>query len=89
MDSMAIGAFLSWLEAEKKLTVINFNTVMVISLLLLLPAWLFTGGKGYDWVQIIKSPIISVFYMGVIGAIISKTSWLNSVFTSNSIAVYR
>jgi peptidoglycan/LPS O-acetylase OafA/YrhL len=71
MDALAIGALLAWLEREDKLRLIKFNYVIGCCLVLLLPTWLFTGGKGLNWVQVIKFPIMSFFYMGIIGKLIT------------------
>jgi peptidoglycan/LPS O-acetylase OafA/YrhL len=79
MDGLALGGFLAWYEINQNAFKLKFNTLILVSLLLMLPAWALTGGKGYYWVQIIKFPIISVFYVGVIAKIILGKSWLNNV----------
>jgi peptidoglycan/LPS O-acetylase OafA/YrhL len=82
MDALAIGAIIAWFESRNLLSNINFNIVIIICLLLMVPAWVYTGGKGYSWIQVFKFPIISFFYMGVIGKIVSQKSWLNRFFSS-------
>ncbi|WP_426671929.1 acyltransferase family protein [Mucilaginibacter sp. McL0603] len=86
MDALAIGGFLAWYEARKPVIKLNFNLIIIVSLLLMIPTWLVTGGKGYDWVQIIKLPIISIFYMAIIGKLITAKSFLNSIFGSRSLS---
>jgi peptidoglycan/LPS O-acetylase OafA/YrhL len=85
MDGLAIGAFLAWLESAGKLQAVKFNLLIIGSLVLLICTWVFVGGKAYDWVQEIKFPIIAVFYMAVIGKLISAKGWLNKVFSSNGL----
>jgi len=80
IDALALGALLAWLEAENMLSKIKFNWVIIISLLLLLPSWLYVGGKGFDIVQIIKFPIIASFYAGIIGKLVSQQTWFNQIF---------
>jgi peptidoglycan/LPS O-acetylase OafA/YrhL len=80
MDALAMGAFLAWLEAENKLQAVNFNYIIIISLLLLIPSWLYVGGKGSAIVQIIKFPVIALFYAGIIGKLITEKSWFSRLF---------
>jgi len=80
MDALAVGGFLAWYEMQKPINKINFSLIIILGMMIMLPAWLITGGKRYNWVQIMKIPIISVFYMAIIGKIITSKSWLNAVF---------
>ncbi|MCC8424417.1 acyltransferase [Mucilaginibacter sp. UR6-11] len=82
MDALAIGAYLAWYEHRSGPPALDFNLIIIISLALMLPAWLFTGGKGYNWVQIIKFPVIAMFYMGIVGKLVFGQSWLNTVMRS-------
>jgi peptidoglycan/LPS O-acetylase OafA/YrhL len=79
MDGLAIGAFLAWYEINQSVFKPKFNLIIFVCLAAMLTAWAFTGGKGYDWVQLIKFPVIAVFYMCVIGKIVWGRSWLNAL----------
>lgn len=80
MDALAIGGLLACYEAGLIKTRINFSILIPATLLLMLPAWLFTGGKGLAWVQIIKFPVIALFYMCVMGKLITSRTVLNALF---------
>lgn len=82
MDGMAIGGLLALLEDAGWLAKINLRLVFAVSLLLLLPVWLFAGGKGFGWIQLVKFPVMAVFYASVIGLMIDKEKGLSRLFQS-------
>lgn len=82
MDCLAIGTLLAWAEAEEMLGKVNFLALALACMAVLLPAWLVFGARHVDLVQIIKLPVISLFYVAITGLLISKYTWLNRLFGS-------
>lgn len=82
MDCLVIGALLAWAEAEGKLYKLNFWVVILSCIAILLPAWLAFRAERLGFVQVLKLPLISLFYAGIIGLLISRRTWLNWLFGS-------
>jgi peptidoglycan/LPS O-acetylase OafA/YrhL len=74
MDSLAIGAILAFLEYEGRLHAFRKYFLVIPALVFptLVLTWLFIGGKGDFYIQLIKFPFIALIYFSLIGLIITK-----------------
>jgi len=83
MDCLAIGGLVALNERHKWINAKQTFYVMLGTLTLLITNWLIFKGKGNEYIQILKLPFISVFYMCVINFLVSSVSFLNKFFQSS------
>ncbi|CAM3786573.1 acyltransferase [Mucilaginibacter galii] len=83
MDCLAIGGFVALNERNKWINVRQTLYIMAATLLLLITNWALFKGEGNDFIQVLKLPFISVFYMCVISLLVSTVSYLNRFFQSS------
>ena len=80
MDCLSIGGLLALNERHKWINAKQTLYLMGGTLVLLTMCWAMFKGKGNDYIQVFKAPVISIFYMCIINILITSVSYLNKFF---------
>ena len=85
IDELSVGALLAIWELKGRLTPKNLKRFVLLFCSILGPTlilWTFTGGLGFDAIQITKFIVLAFFYFSFIGLILTlnENSWLRKFF---------